>query len=1545
MEGKMRLIITVAVILLLACYLYASEMKYSIEFSPDDISFNYTESGIAVGMKDCQISGEVGAPSLPARSINLIAPPQSLLGIEYTVLSDTLAGSFDVAPIGDLRPDMSVWELPKAMYKNDFYPDTVVRIVGSGYLSGNHIVSLVLYPISYLPGTGRLILNSKIDITLHFGQEEQVFIPDVMTPFSAYLREKLLLSLVDNPEEIPRFSIPYDIREYTRVISGRQESFPPTPGDDPVDLVILTTDSLAPVFSQFDGLRYGVFSRTITVEEIDENYFGLDLPEKIRRFMQDAYRVWGVSCLFIGGDPLFVPMRYGYARDAVSSYVDVPTDLYYACLDGNWNSNADYHFGESLDDDSYPELSVGRVSAKDITEAAVYLAKYRTFSLEGGVFPDSSEHFYTDWLLAGASLSNGCTDCIGAYFLDSMVITSPPPEDIRFTRLYSRPEECTSSEADELNYLNFDRELNTGHEIVFHIGHSSQYFIGTGFKCGGGGFFSSDFDTLTNSPFYPVLVSFSCTVNAVDFDCISEHWLFAPAGGGVAFIGNTRTAWTHHKGTLERFYRMIARNRMSCLGDIMGGVYVYAAGFDRYLLFITHLEGYPLLRLFTAPPILPVVEVEPDTLSLSDTLVTISVSDTAGSPIDSATVSCFTPDGRSAIGFTDETGRISFLFSFGRSETLFVWVTGDNIAPVAETVFVSPPSAAHLVIYPDTPVELTGDIDSVYELGENILFPFWVENAGSEAAAVTVSIASSPYFTHTPDDTSIVVPAMDSVYLDIFSLLLSDTLKGSRVLPVLVELAGEHTTRDTLYLRLDTPDMQPLRILWDDTDGDGMVEPLDEAQLTTEMKNLGVGDFPGGHLIFLPGSLLTVDNDSVPVDEVSHLEEVSFDFDVSVSASYDGGGVPFSLSLVDSFGNEKLFDYLLVIPLPPETLLMQNGVDWIKINWSASDSNAYAFNIYRSEELDGEYVRMNDYPIVRTSTFLDSPLERGSGFFYRVSSLSRDFVEGAPSDAIFAWTSLATYPSWPISIGGGDKFATTPFFGDIDGDGIDELFAGSIKGLVYGFHLSGEEIIDRNPATVDPFAEIAIETLATEGIWSSGVVEDFDEDGESEITIASRDIDWNVYMWETDGTDTPGWPSHMAGPALTNIVASDIDDDGHIEIIVANEYRRFYIWRRNGELYSELFPESPGMFAYTYLDNRGVNYGTPAVADINGDGVKDVIFPGSRNDSTNIGHIYCWDAEGNEPDGFPIEIDGDYPASSISLGDIDGDPSTLELAFASYYQKVYAYSSTGELLPGFPYLFAMPSAGTYGYTSTPICADVNSDGTDEIIVVGSSRLIVLNGSAEMLLSIPLPLPATEVISVEPAIADINGDGVQDILFFLRERLYAYSSDDGELVVGYPLLMNDLSLGTPAISDLDNDGYLEIAASAFDGALYLWRTESEAYDGAILWGTARGNRYHTGLSLEHFSGIQKRESTPERLSIELIPNPFNSIQRIILTGNSGKRIKLSAYNILGKEVAEIFDGYPGENEIIWDAGSLPSGIYLILLEEGNRQTVKKSVLIR
>ena len=53
--------------------------------------------------------------------------------------------------------------------------------------------------------------------------------------------------------------------------------------------------------------------------------------------------------VLLGADTEFLPVRY--ARSTfypAGSYTDIPTDHYYACLDGNWNADGDGLFGEQM---------------------------------------------------------------------------------------------------------------------------------------------------------------------------------------------------------------------------------------------------------------------------------------------------------------------------------------------------------------------------------------------------------------------------------------------------------------------------------------------------------------------------------------------------------------------------------------------------------------------------------------------------------------------------------------------------------------------------------------------------------------------------------------------------------------------------------------------------------------------------------------------------------------------------------------------------------------------------------------------------------------------------------------------------------------------------------------------------------------------------------------------------------------------------------------------------------------------------------------------
>jgi len=95
--------------------------------------------------------------------------------------------------------------------------------------------------------------------------------------------------------------------------------------------------------------------------------------------------------------------------------------------------------------------------------------------------------------------------------------------------------------------------------------------------------------------------------------------------------------------------------------------------------------------------------------------------------------------------------------------------------------------------------------------------------------------------------------------------------------------------------------------------------------------------------------------------------------------------------------------------------------------------------------------------------------------------------------------------------------------------------------------------------------------------------------------------------------------------------------------------------------------------------------GPPAIADLDGDGMKEIVlFSGRR--------IFALNEAGFPIDGFPVrvETDADLPGSPV-VADLDGDGS-MEVAGVSAEGVVFAYRRDGTMMKGFP-LQAGASAG------------------------------------------------------------------------------------------------------------------------------------------------------------------------------------------------------------------------------------------------------------
>ncbi|MCP4580672.1 MAG: T9SS type A sorting domain-containing protein [candidate division Zixibacteria bacterium] len=78
-----------------------------------------------------------------------------------------------------------------------------------------------------------------------------------------------------------------------------------------------------------------------------------------------------------------------------------------------------------------------------------------------------------------------------------------------------------------------------------------------------------------------------------------------------------------------------------------------------------------------------------------------------------------------------------------------------------------------------------------------------------------------------------------------------------------------------------------------------------------------------------------------------------------------------------------------------------------------------------------------------------------------------------------------------------------------------------------------------------------------------------------------------------------------------------------------------------------------------------------------------------------------------------------------------------------------------------------------------------------------------------------------------------------------------------------------------------------------------------------------------------------------------PNPFNSQTIIQYNLAEPSRVKIEVYDLMGRSVTSILDKYQsvGHKQAIWDAGDLPSGLYLYRIQAGDFRQAGKMLLLR
>ncbi|MFZ8833163.1 MAG: FG-GAP-like repeat-containing protein [Candidatus Caldipriscus sp.] len=238
--------------------------------------------------------------------------------------------------------------------------------------------------------------------------------------------------------------------------------------------------------------------------------------------------------------------------------------------------------------------------------------------------------------------------------------------------------------------------------------------------------------------------------------------------------------------------------------------------------------------------------------------------------------------------------------------------------------------------------------------------------------------------------------------------------------------------------------------------------------------------------------------------------------------------------------------------------------------------------------------------------------------------------------------------------------------------------------------------------------------------------------------------------------------------------------------------------------------------------------GDPIIADINGDGLNEIVIPAWSNGGV-------WAFRGTNCSLlWSRSLGGSYSgAVTPAVGELNPSVPGLEIAVThANTARLYVLRGTDGTILWNRYI-----GGTnpyYNNMSPPTIFDANGDGVGEVYVVGDYIYALRGTDGSTIWSYPASGGYVAV-----AIADINNDGQYEVVTVGYSggswRVIVLRATNGAFLWSYTID----SQGNPAIADLNNDGYKEIVVGTKNGMLYALR-----HNGTLYW--SRNMGYGAGV---------------------------------------------------------------------------------------------------
>jgi len=484
-------------------------------------------------------------------------------------------------------------------------------------------------------------------------------------------------------------------------------------------------------------------------------------------------------------------------------------------------------------------------------------------------------------------------------------------------------------------------------------------------------------------------------------------------------------------------------------------------------------------------------------------------------------------------------------------------------------------------------------------------------------------------------------------------------------------------------------------------------------------------------------------------------------------------------------------------------------------------------------------------------------------------------------------TDNSVHQGFPMFLGASGE--SSPKLTDVDGDGREEIIVVTADGLIHAIQSDTSEL-PGFPAALSSYGPLSDAVCAATpvkchqnsraftsgaidkskvftGVLASVAVGDLDGDGAACRDIVSASLDGFVFAHDCNGVLLPGFPVEIdrttTPDGLTGArrctrdgndiigcrdeqlfgesgffstpMLVDIDGIAGLELVVGGLDSRLYAWHHDGTLVNGWPVHLQNLAQPAFVDgelNRLEDriVASPTVADLFGDGTAWLVVGTSeRVINQNGGFLYAVHPEGNAhvggpfPPGWPAEVAGFIP------------------------EEILPYIGRGN-------------------PSSPVAADFDGDGNDEVVnagMGGQMQVIGENGQGGI-----QPMRSTrgeygenatsdEALSLpvinNPSIADLDGDGTLDIIngtagtgliavasngglrSDFDHSVSAWDGDNGFFLDGFPHKVHDFQFFMNyAVADVDGDGTGNVLSGDGGYFVYAPNVDGSEADGFPKW---------------------------------------------------------------------------------------------------------------